>query len=294
LDANIGSMTEFKQIIGRGTRVDEEYGKLFFTIMDFRNVTEKFADKDFDGDPVMIKKVVDIDEETDLTETDIFEDDKPEEEETGGNETTEEIETEEKPEIIDGGDIDEPPPIKIYVAGVEVTLLNERVQHLDTNGKLITESLKDYTRKSLLKEFSSLDSFLNRWNSAEKKKVIIEELEQHGVLFEEIKNDLDIFDLICHIAWDKPALTRRERANNVKKRDYFSQYGEQAQKVLRALLDKYADVGIEHIEELGVLKADEGIREMGTPLEIFKWFSGKDKYLTALKNLEAEIYQMAE
>lgn len=295
LDANIGSMTEFKQIIGRGTRVDEEYGKLFFTIMDFRNVTEKFADKDFDGEPVMVKEITAIDENSELTETDIFDtSDQP------PIEPQPEPEPDTKPEIpviIDGGDIVEEPR-KIYVAGITVTLLNQRVQHLDPNGKLITESLKDYTRKSLLKEFSSLDSFLNRWSNADKKKALLEELEQQGILLEDLREEtqknLDIFDLICHIAWDKPALTRRERANNVKKRDYFSQYGEQAQKVLRALLDKYADVGIEHIEELGVLKADEIIREMGTPLEIFKWFGGKDKYLTALKNLETEIYQMAE
>jgi type I restriction enzyme R subunit len=295
LDANIGSMTEFKQIIGRGTRVEEEYGKLFFTIIDFRGVSNKFADKDFDGDPIMIKEITAIDENSEPGDMDIF--DPPEEPPMAPPPEPKTDAKPEKPEIIDGGNIIEEPR-KIYVAGVTVTVLNERVQHLDANGKLITESLKDYTRRSLLKEFSSLDSFLNRWNSSDKKKAMIEELEQHGILLEnlreEIKKDLDVFDLICHIAWDKPALTRRERANNVKKRGYFSQYGEQAQKVLRALLDKYADVGIEHIEELGVLKADEVIREMGTPLEIFKWFGGKDKYLTALKNLETEIYQMAE
>jgi type I restriction enzyme R subunit len=302
LDANIGSMTEFKQIIGRGTRVDEEYGKLFFTIMDFRNVTEKFADKDFDGEPEMIKTVANVDEETDLNDIDIdgTTDEKIIDPLTGEAVVfgvSEPSTGYAVPEIIDGGDIVEEQR-KIYVAGVKVTLLNERVQHLDPSGNLITESLKDYTRRSLLKEFSSLDNFLTRWNSADKKKALLEELEQHGILLEDLreetKKDLDIFDLICHIAWDKPALTRRERANNVKKRDYFSQYGEQAQKVLRALLDKYADVGIEHIEELGVLKADEVIREMGTPIEIFKWFGGKDNYLTALKNLETEIYQMAE
>jgi type I restriction enzyme R subunit len=292
LDANIGSMTEFKQIIGRGTRVDEEYGKWFFTIMDFRNVTEKFADKDFDGDPVMIKEITAIDESSQLTDTDIFD----------ADESDATVETRliaspqnEIPTIIDGGDIIEEPR-KIYVAGVAVTLLNKRVQVLDANGKLITESLKDYTRKSLLKEFSSLDNFLTRWNSSDKKKAIIEELEQHGVLLEELREetqkDLDIFDLICHIAWDKPALTRRERANNVKKRDYFNQYGEQAQKVLRALLDKYADDGIENIENIDVLRLAP-ISTLGRPIEIFKLFGGKEKYLTALKDLETEIYQMA-
>ena len=300
LDANIGSMTEFKQIIGRGTRVEEEYNKLFFTLMDFRNVTEKFADKDFDGEPVMIKTVANVNEDTELGDIDSVTYEKIIDSLSGEEvvfEVSEPLTDYAVPKIIDGGDIIEEQG-KVYVAGVNVTLLNEREQHLDPSGKLITESLIDYTRKSLLKEFSSLDSFLNRWNSADKKKALLDELNQHGILLEnlreETQKDLDIFDLICHIAWDKPALTRRERANNVKKRDYFSQYGEQAQKVLRALLDKYADVGIEHIEELGVLKADEIIREMGTLLEIFRWFGGKDKYLTALKNLETEIYQMAE
>lgn len=300
LDANINSKTEFKQIIGRGTRVDEEYGKLFFTIMDFRNVSDQFADKEFDGEPVMIKVVAHVNDTTELSDDEI-------------NGTTDETMIDpltgeeiifdcpesplnyENPNMMGGGNIIEESR-KIYVAGVTVTLLNQRVQILDVDGRLITESLKDYTRKSLLKEFSSLDHFLNRWNNAEKKQAIIDELEQHGILLEElpdeIKKDFDIFDLICHIVWDKPPLTRRERANNVKKRDYFNQYGEQAQKVLRALLDKYADVGIEHIEALGILKADEVIREIGTPLEIFKLFGGKDEYLTALKNLEIEIYQM--
>ena len=295
LDANIGSMTEFKQIIGRGTRVDEEYGKLFFTIMDFRNVTHLFADKDFDGEPVMIKTIINADDDTELSDDDIFQTEN-QEDKADGNGTSGETGNDDKPHLIDGGNVIEEPR-KIYVVGVNVTLLNKRVQHLDANGKLITESLKDYTRRGLLKEFSSLEHFLTRWNTAEKKKAIIEELENHGILLEElqeeIKKDLDVFDLICHVAWDKPALTRRERANKVKKRDYFNQYGEQAQKVLHALLDKYADVGIEHIEEIGVLKADEVIREIGTPLEIFKWFGGKENYLSALRNLETEIYRMA-
>lgn len=170
------------------------------------------------------------------------------------------------------------------------------MQYLDENGKLITGSLTDYTRRSLLKEFTSLDNFLTWWNSSEKKKALIDELEQQGIILEnlreDVKKDLDIFDLICHVAWDKPALTRRERANDVRKRDYFTQYSEQAQKVLRALLDKYADVGIEHIENLGVLSVDP-FSDIGTPIEIVKLFSGKAKYLAAVKQLETEIYSMA-
>ena len=292
LDANIGSMTEFKQIIGRGTRVDEDYGKMVFTIMDFRNVTDLFADKDFDGEPVMIKVIAESD---DLTDSDIF----GSESETNTNgETPATVPTTDYPPpiIIGGGDIIAEPHNKIYVAGVSVKVLSERVQHLDANGKLITESLKDYTKKNLLKEFRSLDDFLNRWNSADKKKTLIDELEQHGIILEnlreEIKKDLDIFDLICHVAWDKPALTRRERANNVRKRDYFSRYGEQAQQVLQALLEKYADDGIENIENLDVLRLDP-INTLGRPIEIFNLFGGKSQYLAALKDLEIEIYGQA-
>jgi len=301
LDANIGSMTEFKQIIGRGTRVDEEYGKLFFTIMDFRNVSDKFADKDFDGDPVMVKKVFKVDDDTDLNDTDLFDEESNEEQENQPdtrNATEQSSPDNEEPHIIKGGEIDEPEPHreKVYVAGVEVTLLNERMQHLDANGKLITESLKDYTKQNLLKEFRSLDDFLTRWNSADKKTALLDELEQHDILLEdlreEIKKDLDIFDIICHIAWDKPALTRRERANNVKKRDYFSRYSEQAQQVLQALLEKYADDGIENIENVDVLRLAP-INTLGRPIEIFNLFGGKDQYFAALKDLETEIYQMA-
>jgi type I restriction enzyme R subunit len=301
LDANIGSMTEFKQIIGRGTRVDEDYGKLFFTIMDFRNVTDLFADRDFDGEPVMIKTVLGVDGTTELTDDDIFElTDENSIDSLSGEavdfESTEPVIDNDIPIIIGGGDIIAEPRDKIYVAGVLVTLLNERVQHLDADGNLITESLKDYTKKNLLKEFRSLDDFLTRWNTADKKKALIDELEQHGIMLEnlreEVKKDLDIFDLICHIAWDAPALTRRERANNVRKRDYFSQYGQQAQQVLQALLDKYADGGIENIENLDVLRLDP-ISTLGRPVEIFKLFGGKEHYLSALKNLETEIYSIA-
>ncbi|OHB98483.1 MAG: restriction endonuclease, partial [Planctomycetes bacterium RIFCSPLOWO2_12_38_17] len=253
LDSNIRSMTEFKQIIGRGTRINEDYDKTFFAIMDFRNVTDLFADPAFDGYPVMIKEVKG---EEELTDQDIH----PEEDqEIIDPETGQPVDFEEKgsveyptpPEIIQGGPIVSEPRQKVYVAGVDVSVLNERVQHLDANGKLITESLKDYTKKGILQEFQSLDDFLARWNSAHKKKAVIEELESHGIIPEnlmaEVKKDLDAFDLICHIAWDVPALTRRERAENVKKRNYFTKYGEKARKVIEALLDKYADEGIENI-----------------------------------------------
>lgn len=295
LDANIDSPTEFKQIIGRGTRINEEYGKHFFTIMDFRNVTDQFADPNFDGDPVMIKEKS-VDEE--FTEEDIF-----------GN-TDEEIidpltglQVEfVEPEfgnpatvIINGGEITEERREKIYVAGVDVSILNERVQHIDENGKLITESLKEFTKKGILRTYKSLDEFLTTWNHAEKKKAIIDELEAHGVILEnlkeEVEKELDIFDLICHIAWDKPALTRRERAEQVKKRNYFSKYEEKARMILTSLLDKYASEGIENIEDLTVLKVDP-FAKIGTPHEIInEVFGGKEKYMQAIKELEQEIYK---
>ena len=292
LDANIGSMTEFKQIIGRGTRINEAFGKTFFTIIDFRNVTEQFANPQFDGDPVMIKEVIDIDE---LDDDDELVPDDADEDGTTSDENTPQPTPVEPTIITPIPDVDDPEPrVKVYVADVDVSVLNQRVQHLDANGKLIIESLRDYTKKSILKEFRTLDDFLTRWHDADKKSAIIAELEQQGVIFdnlkEEVKKDLDVFDLICHIAWDQPALTRRERANTVRKQNYFTEYGEQARQVLEALLDKYAEDGIENIEDLIVLKV-EPINQMGTPLEIFKHFGGKAQYLAALQKLETHIYK---
>ncbi|OHB37941.1 MAG: restriction endonuclease [Planctomycetes bacterium GWA2_50_13] len=298
LDSNIKSMTEFKQIIGRGTRINEEYDKTFFAIMDFRNVTDLFADPAFDGEPVMIKKV---EGEEELTDQDI---NPQEDREIIDPESGKPVYFEEKeptqyptqPEIITGGSIVSEPQAKVYVAGVDVSVLNERVQHLDANGKLITESLKDYTKKSILREFRSLDDFLVRWSSAHKKKAVVEELEMHGVILEnlmaEVQKDLDVFDLICHIAWDMPALTRRERADKVKKRNFFTKYGDKARRVVEALLDKYADEGIENIEDLAVLRI-EPFNRIGTPAEIVQIFGGRDQYLQAIEELEHELYAAA-
>ncbi len=297
LDSNINSMTEFKQIIGRGTRINEEYGKTFFTIMDFRNVTDLFADPAFDGEPVMVKR---INAENELTEADIH----PEEEQVIDPETgepldfTDEIypQAEDQPVIISGGTIVADKMQKVYVAGVEVSILNVRVQHLDASGKLITESLRDYTRKGLLKEFRSLDEFLARWNRTDKKAALVAELEGQDIILEnlrdEVKKEFDLFDMICHVAWDMPALTRRERAEQVKKRNYFAKYGEKARLVLDALLEKYASEGIENIEDMHVLTLDP-IKRLGTPAEIVKIFGSKQQYLAALKELETEIYRLA-
>ncbi|MFQ5641033.1 MAG: EcoAI/FtnUII family type I restriction enzme subunit R, partial [bacterium] len=289
LESNIGSMTEFKQIIGRGTRINEEFGKTFFTIMDFRNVTDLFADPDFDGDPVRVK-VMDEDDEFDSPEDEM--DDEPITEEDGEEVIFEPPEI--VPPIINGGDIETEPREKQYVNGVNVAVLNERFQYMDGNGKLITGSLKDYTRQQVLEQYQSLDDFINRWNNADKKKAIIEELTEQGIVLENfvdaINKEMDIFDLVCHAAFDQPPLTRAERAKAVKKRDYFTKYGEQARKVLEALLDKYADEGIENIEEMKVLQL-KPINTFGSPLEIIRLFGGKVQYQKAITELEQEIYK---
>ncbi|HOW15871.1 EcoAI/FtnUII family type I restriction enzme subunit R [Methanosarcina sp.] len=257
LDKRIQSMTEFKQIIGRGTRINEDYGKFYFTIMDFKKATELFADPDFDGEPVEIYV--------------------PGGNGNGGSRNPE-------------GETDRE---KYFVDDVGVEILTERTQYYGPDGKLITESLKDYTRKTMLKDFESLDSFLKHWNEAEKKQVIIAELEEKGILLdalsEEVGKDFDPFDLICHVAFDRPPLSRKERAEKVKKSSYFSKYGEQAQEVLDALLDKYADDGIENLENMSVLKVQPFDR-IGTPLEIVKLFGGKSNYLAAVRGLESQLY----
>lgn len=287
LDSNIGSMTEFKQIIGRGTRINEEYGKTFFTIMDFRGATDKFADPDFDGESVIIKDIFDGDEILN-----------PEEEKIDSiiDENGEEI-IFEPFNIPDAGeieDIEKKKREKVYINGVDVTILNERVQIRNSEGKLITTSYKEYSKQKVHEEFSSLDDFLNRWSSSEKKQVIIDELYEKDILFEELKvdigKDMDIFDLICHIAYDKPPLTRKERANSVQKRDYFNKYEGKAKEILKALLEKYSDEGIETIETIEVLKLPE-FSSFGTAIEIVNTFGGRDKYLEAIKDLENEIYK---
>jgi len=291
LDSNINSMTEFKQIIGRGIRINEEYGKTFFTIMDFRDVTRLFVDADFDGEPVRIKE---------LSEDDMFEESSKEEDEVILDENGEEVNFFEDTiaNVIDAGMIEDVPIKygKVFVNGVDVTVLNERVQILDSNGKLITGSLKEYTKAQVHKEFSSLDEFLNRWNSSDKKQALIKELEDNGIVYENFKEaigkDMDIFDMICHCAFDMPPLSRKERANNVKKRNYFTKYSTEAQKVLEKLLEKYADEGIENIESLNVLQV-QPLNELGSPLEIIKLFGDKKAYLNAIIELEQELYRVA-
>lgn len=293
LDSNIGSPTEFKQIIGRGTRINEEYGKTYFTIMDFRNVTNLFADPNFDGDPVMIK---DVTEDDDISGTDDEVTDAPIVDVVDGGDVV--FPTPEYTTVTGGGFIvAEPNPReKIRVNGVEVKIVNERVQYLGADGRIITESLKDYTKKNVIEKYATLETFLNSWKNADKKKAIVEALEQQGIFFdalkEEIGKDFDPFDLICHVAFEAKPLTRKERANNVKKRNYFTKYGEKAQSVIKSLLDKYADDDLLTIESLDVLKLDP-LNKLGSPLEIINAFGGKENYIQALKELENELYKAA-
>lgn len=284
LDANINSLTEFKQIIGRGTRVREDLGKMFFTIFDFRDDTRHFADPDFDGPA-----------EQDISFTPGENGEIPDI--SGESETlTDQSDEPDAPEMPPEGE-DTPNPerrMKYYVDNVEVTVLRQRVQYIDKDGKLINESLTDYTRRNVRNQYATLDDFLAAWNSAERKQAIMDEFAKQGVLLEELQEQIgqefDPFDLVCHVAYDQPSLTRRERANNVKKRNYFAKYGEQAQAVLNALLEKYADSGVGNLESLDVLKVNP-IKEFGTPQFIVnRIFKGKEAFTAALRELESELY----
>lgn len=284
LDRRINSMTEFKQIIGRGTRINEDYGKLFFTIMDFRRATALFADPTFDGDPVQIY-------EPGADDSPLPPDD------LDGNEfqAAEDVD-DDLSAISERDSVGSSKPVRYVVNNVPVRVAVERVQYLDGNGKLITESLTDYTRKAICKNYASLHDFLACWNDAERKQIIIEQLASQGVFFEELATEIgrefDPFDLICHIAFNRPPLTRRERANKVKKRDIFGRYEAKARAVLEALLEKYADAGILSLESLEILKVDP-FHKFGTPVEIVNLFGGKSGYLKALRELETELYAKA-
>ncbi|AYD39636.1 DEAD/DEAH box helicase [Clostridium fermenticellae] len=291
IDSEINSMIEFKQILGRGTRIREDYGKMYFTLIDFRDVSRLFADKDFDGEPVKVKDVTsdEVPDENDEEIDDTYEEEEKKETSYG-----------EAGEYTEGETISDPSGEKrkkYYVDDVEVKVINDRVQYYGNDGKLITESLVDYTKKNIKKEFASLDEFLRKWSETDKKEELRLHLEEEGIFLEDLEDevgkDMDTFDLICHVAFDMPALTRKERANNVKKRNYFAKYGDSARRVLEKLLDKYSNEGIENIEDIKVLKLPD-FKEFGTQLEIVKRvFGGKKKYEEAVKELVKELYTIA-
>jgi type I restriction enzyme R subunit len=245
--------------------------------MDFKRATALFADPDFDGEPVQIYEPDDGDS---VVPPDTLHEDAPPYDR-------------DPPEIDDS---ETPRATKYYVDDVEVTVATERVQYLGADGRLITESLTDYTRKTVLQAYASLDAFLGAWNDAERKLAILEELASHGVFLDELAEvvgrDYDAFDLVCHVAFDAPPRTRSERAERVKKRDVFAKYGDQARAVLDALLQKYADSGIKSVESLDILKVDP-LTGFGTPVEILNFFGGKPGYLTAIRELETALYQDA-
>ena len=283
LDSNINSMTEFKQIIGRGTRIREDYNKTYFTIMDFRNASRLFSDPDFDGEPVSIKNINPGDDTPG---------DSDENAEINKVEETNERYTYETPTLkpIETGERKE----KLHVNGVEVNIYNEIVSYYDKDGKLVTESLKDFSKKSILNEYASLDDFLNKWNSTDRKQAILNELEQQGVLIDELRKDIGIddigdFDLILHIAYDKKPLTRYERVNNVIKKGYLYKYSEMAQNILKDLLEKYSDNNELELTDTKILEL-KPFNEYGSPMDIVDVFGGKDKYISVVEELENELY----
>lgn len=288
LDRAVGSMTEFKQIVGRGTRVHEDTKKFFFTLIDFRGATGHFADPDFDGDPVQIYEPGEGDP---ISPPDEMPEGFGENEQTpyepGDDET-----------IVDQPGLPLTPggPIrKIYVDGVGARIVAERVEYLDENGRLVTESLRDFTRKALKKRFASLDDFLRRWKSAERKQAIVEELEAEGLaldaIADELGKNLDPFDLICHVAFDRQPLTRRERAENVKKRDVFTRYGPQARAVLDALLEKYRDEGVLNLDDTNVLRIAP-FSGMGSVVQLIRAFGGKEGFEKAVHELQDALYEV--
>lgn len=280
LNNNISSMTEFKQIIGRGTRIKEDYGKKYFTIMDFKNASRLFADPKFDGEALQ------IDDEYLKNENDDIEE----------NINTTEEDNYDGEILINNEEKDEKEKRKeIVVKGVKVSILSERVQYLDNNGKLITESLIDYTKKNILGEYAALDNFLNDWNSDKIKSVILEELLERGVLLEALREEahidenIDDFDLICHLAYDKKPLTKSERIKNVKKRGYLDKYEGAAREVINTLLEKYMDNSINDITDRSIL-LNSPFNKFGSAKTIFSLFGGKENYNKTVKDLQKEIY----
>jgi type I restriction enzyme, R subunit len=293
LDQNIRSMSEFKQIIGRGTRIHEDTGKLFFTIIDFRKATEHFADPDFDGAPVQIYEP----DEGDSIAPPPMEDD------AVSGDPTLVLEVDGMGAGADGimggfggDDGERTKRVKYVVADVPVFVVAERVQYYGKDGKLITESLKDYVRNAVREEYTSLDAFLKTWSEAERKRAVVQELEERGVFFDELARevgrDFSPFDLVCHVAFDRPALTRKERAKKVRETSYFAKYGDAARAVLDALLTKYADEGVDDIEDIQMLKV-KPLTGFGTPVEIIERFGGKESYVKAVRELEDALYQSA-
>jgi type I restriction enzyme, R subunit len=294
LDREVGSMTEFKQIVGRGTRVHEDAKKYYFTLIDFRKATNHFADPAFDGEPVQIYEPGENDP---VTPPDNVppppEKEDPIPPQPGEEETI--IVDPTRPDVSLTPD-DGNGPRKYYIRGEQVSIVAERIEYLDEYGNLVTESLRDYSKKTLRRHYASLDDFLNRWNHTDRKQAILDELEEEGLLLEplaeEVGKDLDPFDLICHVAFDQPPLTRRERVAHIRKRDIFTKYGAQARAVLEALLQKYQDEGVTSLDDPRILKVSP-FDTMGTPMELLKPFGGRTGFEQAVHELQHALYEGA-
>jgi len=261
MDKRITSRIEVKQIIGRGTRIKEEFGKKFFTIMDFRKATELFSDPDWDGPAIP-------DEHFDPENV------RPEREAEDSEES-------------DGR-------TRYFVNDVEVSVVAERVQYYSADGRVVTESLKDFTKNAVSTDYPTLDAFLNHWTDAERKSAVVRELEEKGVLIdalrEQVGGEYDPFDLICHVVFDRPPMSRKERARKVRTQSYFDRFGTEARAVLDAILEKYSDEGLLDMESMEVLRVDP-IRSFGTPVEIINGiFGGKSNYIKAIRGLETCLY----
>lgn len=306
LEREVGSMTEFKQIVGRGTRVHADTQKYYFTLIDFRGATSHFADKDFDGDPVQIYEPKE-DEPIDPPEPEA---DEPEEAEGEGPIYSDDSMAPEEETLLIAGtssteltDVSEKKR-KVYLDGVSATIIGERVEILDESGKLITESLRAYVAKALQQKYASLDNFLNSWNAAERKQAVLDELDDADLplntlvrevgdeLGRELGGEFDPFDTICMLAFDGPALTRRERAENVRKRNVFAKYGEQARDVLEALLQKYQDEGALNLDDPLFLSVPP-FNAFGTPVQLVKTFGTTADFVKAVHEMQNALYQEA-
>ena len=289
LDREVGSMTEFKQILGRGTRVHEETKKYYFTLIDFRKATNHFADPDFDGEPIQMYEPGPDDPMTPPDDVPPSDDGEPIPPMPGDDEET-------IVDVLPPWDVEDVPSRKIYVDNVTVKIVAQRVEYLDEYGKLVTQSLRDFTKNKLRSHFAGLDDFLTRWRSTERKQAIIEELEQEGLqldaLAQDLGIDLDPFDLICHVAYDQPPLTRRERAEKVRRNDVFTKYGPQARAVLEALLQKYQDEGVTDLDDPRILQITP-FDAMGTPLQLIKQFGGRSDFERAVHELQSALYEGA-
>ena len=273
IDKEIGSMTEFKQIVGRGTRLRTDKGKWHFEILDFRNATQLFKDPEFDGDP--------------------------EPPQGGGEGPGGGTPGGGGGGTPPGGGGGEPRPPKYIVGGHDIQITHEKVSYLGADGHtLVTESLKDFTRKNIRGKYASLDDFIQNWSASERKQAIVDELKEYNVLIDAVREqnpslaESDIFDIICHVAFDKKPLTRRERANNVKKRNYLAKYEGEARRILEVLLDKYADNGILELENENILELPP-FDKIGKPSKICKFFGGPAGFFKALEELENELYKAA-